>query len=246
MADIPEAFRAPVVYTLPGMDRVQVEKDIIYRGHGNSSLAMDVYRPADLSPGQTRPAVVFVHGDAPPDTLGSAKEWGQYTSWGRLAAASGLIGITFNHRSTLQFSQTDEALRDIEAALAYVRDHAADLGVDAERICFWVCSAGGFALKLVLKANPVYVRCVVAYYPVLDLPAWLSGFRPDIDFSQLAVRGNQLCHRRSTAAVAGACRARQSRAEWRHRPLRAGGAGSEHASRLAQPPDRPPRLRCPR
>ncbi|HYG56900.1 MAG TPA: dienelactone hydrolase family protein, partial [Symbiobacteriaceae bacterium] len=99
-----------------------------------------------------------------------AKDWGAYTSWGRLAACRGLVGITFNHRSTHNRTRMADACGDVEAALAYVRANAGALGVDPDRLCFWVCSAGGFKLKVVLEHNPAYVRCAVAYYPLLDLP----------------------------------------------------------------------------
>lgn len=169
MAEIPERFRAPVVYALPGMDSVLVRQDLVYRQVDEQALLMDVYRHPDHGPGEQRPAVLFVHGDAPPEVLAQAKDWGAYTSWGRLAAVSGLVGITFTHRSSVGRTRLREVCEDVQAAIGYVRTNAAELGVDPDRLCLWVCSAGGFKLKLVLAENPAFIRCIVAYYPVLDL-----------------------------------------------------------------------------
>lgn len=176
MADIPEHLQRPVVYTQPGMTEIPVQRDRVYREVDGVQLKMDVYTPPGLVPGERRPAVIFVHGDAPPAVLAQAKDWGQYVGWGQLAASSGLVGITFTHRSAEGRTRLPEACSDVATAIDYVRSHAADLGVDPDRLGFWVCSGGGFKLKLALGATPTppaYIRCIVAYYPVLDL----SGFR---------------------------------------------------------------------
>src|SRR5688500_11379369 len=96
------AARRPVVITLPGMDQVQVTKDLRYSDRTEPHLAMDVYRPAGLKPGERRGAVIFIHGGGPPGA--PMKEMGVYTSYGRLMAAQGLVGVTFTQR--LSFPKT--------------------------------------------------------------------------------------------------------------------------------------------
>ena len=44
-----------------------------------------------------RPAVIFVHGGPVPEDE-SPRDWEGFIGYGALAAASGLVGITFNHR----------------------------------------------------------------------------------------------------------------------------------------------------
>jgi acetyl esterase/lipase len=156
-----------VALRVPGMDDVEVVRDLTYRSEPD--LLADLYRPAGSSPGRW-PVVVFVHGDGPPDVLATAKEWGQYTSWGRLTAASGLAAITFNHRSTEGRTRLDEAASDVDALIAFVRGSADDLGVDGERIGIWVCSMGPpVVLPRILRDRPPFVRCVAALYGVMDL-----------------------------------------------------------------------------
>lgn len=92
-----EMVNMPVVYKLPGMEKVTVKKDLNYKGDkGNELLKMDVYPPPGLAKGEKRPAVIFIHGGAGAEF--KPKDWGIYVSWGKLIAASGLVGVTFTHR----------------------------------------------------------------------------------------------------------------------------------------------------
>lgn len=178
--ELPAPFRAPLVYAVPGMESVAAKQDLTYRQVGETPLQMDIYRPLNAAPGERRPAVLFVHGDASPEILAHAKDWGAYVGWGQLAAGSGLVGITFNHRSTAGRTRMPDACSDVAAALEYVRTNADALGVDPDRLCFWVCSAGGLKLKVALQGPPAFIRCIVAYYPLLDLTGAPVAVSPEI------------------------------------------------------------------
>jgi acetyl esterase/lipase len=149
------------------MAEARVERDLIYRAVEGEPLLADIYRPAgtDTTP---LPAIVFVHGDGPPE-FGPAKEWGQYRGWGRLAAASGLVGVTFNHRPSAQRTTLTEAGSDVDALLAWVQTEGADHGINTARLGLWCCSAGvPYGMRAAL-GNAANIRCVVAYYGFLDL-----------------------------------------------------------------------------
>ena len=165
-----------IAYTLPGMDRVQVSKDRVYRSIVGSpdtamygpTLRYDVYLPSSAGP--ARPAIVFIHGGmvagsqrvSPKDDLPS------YQEWGRLVAAAGFLGITFSHRLTTQ-DNADVAATDVTALLAEVRSKATEWNLDANRLCVAVFSAGGPLSSLFLGGEVPSVRCVALYYPFLDL-----------------------------------------------------------------------------
>jgi acetyl esterase/lipase len=59
------------------------------------------------------------------------KEMGMSISWGQLIAASGLVAIAYTNR---------EPAGDLDALLDYVRDNAAALGIDGDRMGVWACS----------------------------------------------------------------------------------------------------------
>ncbi|HEX6478672.1 MAG TPA: alpha/beta hydrolase [Ktedonobacteraceae bacterium] len=173
----------PVVYAIPGMEEAIVQKDITYKTVDGNELKLDIYYPSDYD-GETRlPVVIFVHGDGPPEFLKEAKEWGQYTSWGQLVAASGLIAVTFNHRSTEILTKLYEAASDVDDLIAFVRDDSKMLGVDANRLAIWVCSAGGpKGLRSALRSNSPFVRCIVSYYAISDLKVYYEEPEEETEF----------------------------------------------------------------
>jgi acetyl esterase/lipase len=176
MPPFEELVRMPVVYRVPGMDKAVVRRNLVYKTAGKSPLELDAYLPAGLDSGERRAAVVFVHGGpAPPDMR--PKDWSAYVSYGKLATASGLVGITFNHRfhSPAQFL---DAAGDVADLIEHVRKNAEVLHVDPERIAVWVFSGGGPFLSATLAERPGFVHAVVAYYAVLDLQVPPPG-QPD-------------------------------------------------------------------
>jgi acetyl esterase/lipase len=163
-----ERANPPVVYRLPGMDKVRVVSNIKYTEVDNPHLLMDVYIPPDLEPRERRPVVVFIHGGAGPENR--AKDWGIFQSWGRLIAAAGLVAAAFTHRfSPPPQSLLAEAASDVGSAINYLRSNAESIHANADRIgvCAW--SSGGALLRPLLVKKPLTVRCVLAFYAMLDL-----------------------------------------------------------------------------
>jgi acetyl esterase/lipase len=160
-----ELVMKPVVYRVGGMERVRVKKDLKYTDAADPNLLMDVYTPP--GPLRPRPAVLFIHGGA--SSQYTPKDWGVFTSWGRLVAASGMVGVTFTHRLGYPKPLLAEASHDVTDAINYVRTNADTLGVDRDRIYLVAYSAGGPMLSLAMRDRPAYVRCLVAFYAFLDI-----------------------------------------------------------------------------
>lgn len=157
----------PVVYRVPGMDRVEVRKNLKYTTNPGSNLLMDVYIPPRLARGERRPAVLFIHGGVTREY--TPKDWGIFVSWGRLVAASGLVGVTFTHRLGYPKPLLAEAAHDVTDAINYVRANADSLRIDKDRICLIAFSAGGPLLSLAMRDSLPFVRCLVAFYAFLDI-----------------------------------------------------------------------------
>ena len=156
-----------IVYQVPGMQKVRVKRNLVYKSAGGRDLQMDVYSPR--SSRRRLPAVLFIHGGrVPPNLLTTPKDWAVYVSFGELAAASGFVGVTFNHRFYTWESLADSQA-DVMDAVKYVRENAAMLGVDPERIILWGISAGGIFLSEPLRDRPPYVSALIGYYVQLDL-----------------------------------------------------------------------------
>jgi len=165
VADIDLSRR--IVYPVDARAAV-ARRRLVYETEGESDLVMDVYGPADPAMRVALPVLLFVHGGPIPREMLAPTEWGVFQSYGELAVASGFVGVVFNHRL---HAPTDypTSQSDMQAAIEYVRSHASDLGVDADRIGVWVFSGGGPLLSWCLRDRPAFVRCLVAFYAILDV-----------------------------------------------------------------------------
>lgn len=150
----------PLVHTIPGAADVTVERHHRYATEAGP-LAFELYRPPQAA--GPSPAVVFVSGFPDPGMtamLGKPlKDWASYIGWGRLVAASGMVGVTYANREP----------GDVRALVGHLRAHAADLGIDAQRIGVWACSGNvPTALALVAHARPACAALLYGYMLDLD------------------------------------------------------------------------------
>jgi acetyl esterase/lipase len=157
----------PVVLKMPGMDRVKVVENLKYTKSDDPNVLMDIYVPPDLSENQKNPAVIFLHGGAKTDY--TPKDWGVYTSWGRLIAASGFVGVTFTHRLEYPNASLEKAAADVRDAINYLRSNADKYHIDKERVCLIAYSAGGPLLTLAMRGDMPFVRCLVGFYAFMDI-----------------------------------------------------------------------------
>jgi len=165
-----ELFRLPVVFSVPGMDETQVRKDIVYKTvetpNGKLDLKMDVYLPAGARRGQKHPVIIFISGGGV-DTPDWRKA-GVYMTYGRLAAAQGFIGVTYQKR----FGQGPESLGtgrdDTIDLIRFMLGHAADYGLDPNCFAVWAFSAGGMMLGPLLADPPPYLRAMLSFYAISD------------------------------------------------------------------------------
>lgn len=114
---------------------VEVREGIAYGPHPRQ--AFDVFLPAT---GSARPAVLFVHGGAFVD--GHRNRSPEiYANVLHCLARHGIVGVNVGYRLAAD-ARHPEAARDVGAVVAWVRAHAAELGIDASRIFLMGHSAG--------------------------------------------------------------------------------------------------------
>ena len=154
------ATKEQVVYTLPGMDTVSIQRGVPYHEKDGVTLTMDIYYPPNASQGTLLPVVLFVVGftnDIIIEQYGvKLKDKGQYVSWGKLTAVSGFIAITY---------ETTEPAADSQQLLNYLKHKGHTLGIDTNQIALWACSGNvPTALWLLMEMVGHYLRCAVFYY----------------------------------------------------------------------------------
>ena len=202
-----EVTAQEVVYQVPGMDRVAVKANVPYKKVDGRELRLDLYYPLDFKEGSLRPAVIFVNGVGG-STDASLKDWGIYKSWGRLVAASGWIGVTFESRGG---GPSIDASPDIADLLRFVRSDGARLGIQADRVAAWMCSGNVTSgLKVVMRdadAKPP-LRAAVVYYGTSDPPSLRT------DLPVLLVKAGRDNARLNAGIDALAARAASAHAHW--------------------------------
>lgn len=162
-----QSHRHPVTekrlkHVVANAEHTTVRKDVAL---GTSTLTVDLYDPSD-SDAHPRPWVLFVNGMADPGAtqfLGCAiKEMASFESWGRAAAACGLVGVT---HSTGSDPAAD--LREVWSALT---TQGRELGLAPDRGALWACSSHvPNGLGLLHDTSPVPRAAVFCYGFMLDL-----------------------------------------------------------------------------
>ncbi len=170
-AQAQDMYRKPIVLKVPGMDNVGVHRGITYKSADGTDLKMDIYVPPGLAAGTRVPVVFFIHGGFLPRNITFfPREWGVYQSYGRLAAASGLVGVTFNHRYWgWTRADMEQSFGDVIDAIRFVRSHAEAYRADANHAALWAFSGGGPHLSIPIREKWDFVRCLVSFYAILDL-----------------------------------------------------------------------------
>jgi hypothetical protein len=179
------------VYEIPGMDAVTPRPNITYDENGPGPLSVDLYSPSGALEGTRLPAVIFVAGFPDPGFESFAgcklKETAGTISWGRLAAASGIVGITYTNR---------EPLADLDRLLTFVQKNAASLGIDESRVALWACSGNvPTALGCLMNRSAIPFKAAALSYGMMLDPDGSLG----IDTAAAQLGFANPCARRSVA-----------------------------------------------
>ncbi len=106
---------------------------------GDTSLKLDVFEPAGLKPTDHRPAIVFFFGGG--WSGGDAKQFYQQA---KAMTEQGMVVFSADYRVKSRNKTTPfECVKDGKSAIRWVREHAAELGIDPDRIVAAGGSAGG-------------------------------------------------------------------------------------------------------
>ncbi|MDQ8188128.1 alpha/beta hydrolase [Pelagicoccus sp. SDUM812002] len=149
-------------------------KELVYPREGNTkNLAVDLY---SLGTEVERPCVVVVHGGG--WNNGDRKEIASFNHW---LANRGYAVASIEYRLAPE-NVWPAPLRDLEAAVKYLKSNADQLGIDRTRIALFGRSAGG-QIVTAAASSPEFseIRGAIAFYAPHDLEfAWAFGDEDDV------------------------------------------------------------------
>jgi acetyl esterase/lipase len=123
---------------------VERQRGVVYHHEPHRRVRLDIYGPRRPSPpGLRRPAVIQVHGGG--WIVGSRLEQGIPLL--NHLAANGWVGFNIDYRLSPRATMPEHVI-DVKRAIAWVREHADELGIDPQRIALTGGSAGGHLCAL--------------------------------------------------------------------------------------------------
>jgi len=113
---------------------------IVYKTIDGTELRLYVLKPADWKKSDTRPAIVFCHGGG--WTGGTPS---QFEEQAKYLAGRGMVCVHVQYRLLKGDAKALPivCIQDAKSAMRWVRSHAAELGIDPNRIAAADGSAGG-------------------------------------------------------------------------------------------------------
>jgi acetyl esterase/lipase len=113
---------------------------VTYKKSGERELKLFIEKPADWKATDRRPAIVFFFGGG---WVGGSPE--QFRKQSEYLATRGVVGVRVEYRVIPKGDSGPPILpcADAKSAMRYVRSHAAELGIDPQRIAAAGGSAGG-------------------------------------------------------------------------------------------------------
>ena len=131
--------------TLPGAE------SSVFKKVGDVELRLHVVKPKDWKPSDKRACWVSFFGGG--WSSGTPAKSITYAKW---AAKYGLVGVAPDYRTRKRFdAKPEDCVADGRAAVRWVQDHAAELGIDPAKIVLQGSSAGGHVAAWTAILDPV-------------------------------------------------------------------------------------------
>jgi acetyl esterase/lipase len=123
---------------------VEERLDTVYARHGSREMRLDLFRPKNLS--KPAPAIVVVHGGG-----WSNGDKTRFRALAQSLAGRGYVTAAIEYRLAGE-AKFPAAVQDCNAAVRWLRAHAEECGIDANRIGAVGGSAGGHLVGLMAAA----------------------------------------------------------------------------------------------
>jgi acetyl esterase/lipase len=129
--------------TPPVSPGVEAKLNLPYAGTENIRQRLDLYLPKNRDAGKKLPVLVYVHGGA---WQAGDKSQGRGQIM-RFVENGTCAGVSVGYRLS-QEAQWPAQIHDCKAAIRWIKAHAGEHRLDAERIVVWGASAGGHLVAM--------------------------------------------------------------------------------------------------
>lgn len=139
------------------LDLLDMKANIVFSTANGEELALQLVKPQWSSGGQGFPLVVFIQGSA----------WTKPNQFWEIPqlcelVRHGFVIASVTHRSCFQ-TPAPAFLKDVKAALRFLKAHAREYDIDKSRVCAWGTSSGG---------NTALLLGVTADDPAFETEEW--------------------------------------------------------------------------
>jgi len=171
-----------VLFAQQAREPLEGTRAFVYKRVGDVALDLQVLSPPS-SFRSPRPAIVYFFGGG--WSGGTVK---QFLPFGQALAQRGMMSVFVDYRvASRHKTRPADSVEDAYDAMRYVRQHAAELGIDPQRIVAAGGSAGGHLALMTAVGTPHsgntsegQPNLLITYNPVTDLtePRWADRFGP--------------------------------------------------------------------
>ncbi len=209
--DARQMFRETRPASTPPAPQIGAVRDVLTEGA--QAIPLRVYRPPGVSDSRRLPVLVYFHGGG--WVIGDLETHDVLCR--QLTAEAGVSVIAVDYRLAPEH-KFPAAADDAWAATRWIAAHAAELGVDADRLAVGGDSAGGNLAAVVAllarEAGGPRIALQILLYPVTDLVSESQSYA-DLADGYMLTRDSMRWFRAQYLAT------EQDAADWRVSPLRA-------------------------
>ena len=209
--DARQMFRETRPASTPPAPQIGAVRDVLTEGE--QAIPLRVYRPPGVSDSRRLPVLVYFHGGG--WVIGDLETHDVLCR--QLTAEAGVSVIAVDYRLAPEH-KFPAAADDAWAATRWIAAHAAELGVDADRLAVGGDSAGGNLAAVVAllarEAGGPRIALQILLYPVTDLVSESQSYA-DLADGYMLTRDSMRWFRAQYLAT------EQDAADWRVSPLRA-------------------------
>jgi len=130
---LPNDINAQIIY-----DNIEIESHI-YKTRGLTRLELTVFQPSHKELDKKLPAIILFHGGG----LRERHTW-EFRPQSKYLVDRGMVAIVATYRVKRHGRTIFESIADAKSAIRWIREHADELGIDANLIAVGGGSTGGY------------------------------------------------------------------------------------------------------